>query len=220
VAGFDGMNGYFAGQLNAMFAAAAAAGHNVYLTSGFRDPGKQQQLWAAALDKYGDPEVADNWVARPGTSNHEKGVAGDLGFGNQAAREWVHQHAAQFGLHFPMSWEPWHIEPLGQVQNAHPGAYTTPPPGHASPKDNPYAEDPHDPGVQFRRLIGIMNGSVTGMAGPEAFMSPDSLPSPSDEFEAVAAAVAMENPAAAMVAEPEDPNADPNDPNNQRQEVA
>src|SRR5690606_34092681 len=26
-------------------------------------------------------------------------------------RDWVHQNAANYGLRFPMSWEPWHIEP-------------------------------------------------------------------------------------------------------------
>lgn len=70
-------------------------------------------MWADALKKYGDPEIADNWVARPGHSNHEKGLAADLAYADAAAKAWVHQHAKEYGLQFPMANEDWHIELLG-----------------------------------------------------------------------------------------------------------
>jgi hypothetical protein len=220
MAGWNGMDGYLVGQLQAFIAAAQGAGHSITLTSGHRDPAKQQALWAAALDKYGDPEVADNWVARPGTSNHERGMAGDLGFGNRAAREWAHANAAAFGLHFPMSWEPWHIELSGQAGRSPRGAYTTPPPGHAHPHDgpNPYDEDPHDPGVQMRRAIAIFNGAGS-MAGVEGMASP-MMASPSTEMEAIAAAMVTGDQVQAMGAPPENPNADPNAVPEPTEEVA
>lgn len=91
----------------------AASGGKVTVKSGKRSTARQAQLWADALKKYKDPEIADNWVARPGTSNHEKGLAADLAYADAAAKAWVHQHAAEFGLRFPMANEDWHIELLG-----------------------------------------------------------------------------------------------------------
>lgn len=83
---------------------------SVSITSGKRDANKQKQLWAAALKKYGDPEIADNWVARPGTSKHESGLAADLKFASPAVKKWYHDNARKYGLHFPMGHEPWHIQ--------------------------------------------------------------------------------------------------------------
>ena len=116
----------------ALSALIAASGGKIYVKSGYRTVERQQQLWDAALAKYGDPEIADNWVARPGQSNHNKGGAADLG-GDLAL---AHQLAPQFGLVFPMSWENWHVELAGAQDN--PDAYTTPPEGHQKPdKDSP-----------------------------------------------------------------------------------
>lgn len=94
-----------------MYQAAPANVRNALrITSGYRSEDVQRGLWEAALAKYGDPEIADNWVARPGTSNHNRGGAVDLKYLDPAAQEWVHANAASFGLHFPMAHEPWHIE--------------------------------------------------------------------------------------------------------------
>lgn len=170
MANYDGMNGDFTNRLQQL---VAASGGRITLTSGFRSPEKQKALWAAALAKYGDPEVADNWVARPGTSHHEKGIAADLHFADASAREWAHANAARFGLHFPMSWEPWHIEPTGAAKVADPAAYTTPPTGFENPAV--VQEDPHDVGVQFGRLMGAMLGTNEGQfdtPGQEAVQAP------------------------------------------------
>ncbi|MDH0113375.1 D-alanyl-D-alanine carboxypeptidase family protein [Rhizobium pusense] len=83
---------------------------SVTVNSGYRSPERQQQLWFEALKKYGSPEAARKWVAPPGNSQHNKGNAADLGYTSDAARQWVHQNAGNYGLSFPMKHEPWHIE--------------------------------------------------------------------------------------------------------------
>lgn len=85
----------------------------VGIRSGFRSADKQQQLWDAAVAKYGSPEAARKWVAPPGRSKHNHGVALDLSYETPEARKWAHENAAAYGLNFPMSHEPWHVEPLG-----------------------------------------------------------------------------------------------------------
>ena len=86
----------------------AASGGRVYLVSGARSTARQTELWKEALDKYGDPEIADDWVARPGTSNHEAGLAVDLGGDIGLAVSLVDELGLP--LWRPMSWEPWHFE--------------------------------------------------------------------------------------------------------------
>lgn len=83
------------------------------ITSAYRSPERQAQLYADAVDKYGSPEAARKWVAPPGKSNHNRGMAMDLGYGSDAARAWAHENAAKYGLAFPLSNEPWHIELAG-----------------------------------------------------------------------------------------------------------
>ena len=83
----------------------------VYLVSSTRTTARQTELWNEALEKYGDPEIADNWVARPGTSNHEEGLAVDLGGDLRLAVSLVDELGLP--LWRPMSWEPWHFELIG-----------------------------------------------------------------------------------------------------------
>ncbi|MEA2486369.1 MAG: zinc D-Ala-D-Ala carboxypeptidase [Actinomycetota bacterium] len=102
--------------LNPRLAAAvsrllAAGDHHITFVSGYRSPAEQQQLWDAALAKYGDPEIADNWVAPPGTSMHERGLAVDLGGDLDLAVRLIAE------LHLPL-WRPlpnesWHFELSG-----------------------------------------------------------------------------------------------------------
>lgn len=169
MAGYDGLDPTLASSLQALI---AESGGGIYITSGFRTRAQQEALWQKALAKYGDPEIADNWAARPGSSHHESGFAVDLGFRNAQAREWAHQNAARFGLRFPMSHEPWHIELAGQRSRADRGAYTTNPKTGLNPVDeygNELAqEDPYDPGIQARRLFDILSSG----APTEATASP------------------------------------------------
>jgi hypothetical protein len=83
------------------------------INSGFRSPERQAELFAAAVKKYGSEEAARKWVAPPGNSMHNHGKAADLNMnGDPAVKEWLHANAAKYGLGFPMSHEPWHIEAL------------------------------------------------------------------------------------------------------------
>jgi len=99
----------FQRQLLAFVQAAPNRGLSIY--SGYRSPERQAELWQGALRKYGSPALARKWVAPPGHSFHNKGLAADLRFSDPSEIEWAHQHAADYGLKFPLSNENWHIEP-------------------------------------------------------------------------------------------------------------
>ena len=113
-----------AAALAALTAAARGAGHAapVFLpVSGYRTVEEQAWLWEGALAKYGDPEIACQWVARPGTSAHQSGRAIDLHLGDPIESEyaprmretpayrWLVANAATFGF-YPYDVEPWHWE--------------------------------------------------------------------------------------------------------------
>jgi hypothetical protein len=89
----------------------SASGGRIWIVSGYRDTARQYQLWLRALEKYGDPEVADNWVAPPGGSYHERGLAVDLGGDLNLAVQLVQE--LNLPLWRPMSWEDWHFELAG-----------------------------------------------------------------------------------------------------------
>lgn len=86
-------------------------GH-VQVASGYRSYARQGQLFAQAVRKYGSPAAARKWVAPPGKSMHNHGLAFDLHYKSAAARHWVHRNAHRYKLHFRMSHENWHIEPV------------------------------------------------------------------------------------------------------------
>lgn len=108
-----GLNDNFKGSLSTMIADAKAAGFDISVNSGFRSVERQQQLWQGALAKYGSPEAARKWVAPPGRSMHNFGMAADLGYGSSGAADWAHENAGKYGLKFPLSNENWHVEPIG-----------------------------------------------------------------------------------------------------------
>ena len=107
--GLGGLDDRFEPKLRQLIADAAEEGLVIGLGSGFRTHAEQVALKAAK------PGLA----ATPGNSNHEFGLAGDLTFGNDLARQYAHQNAAKYGLNFPMLGqnggknEPWHVEPIG-----------------------------------------------------------------------------------------------------------
>jgi hypothetical protein len=80
----------------------------VRMVSGWRSYDQQVALWRAALERYGDPEVADDWVARPGTSMHEKGLAVDLGGDLDLALALIGDLGLPLVRTLPD--EPWHFE--------------------------------------------------------------------------------------------------------------
>jgi hypothetical protein len=120
VSGTQGLTDAFSQRLTQMILDAKAQGIDLGVGSGYRSYEKQKRLWEQALKKYGSPEKARKWVAPPGGSFHNKGLAVDLHSSGNAlgkeknakATEWAHANAKKYGLHFRMGHEPWHIEPI------------------------------------------------------------------------------------------------------------
>ncbi len=90
--------------------ASKEAGHDIDIYSGYRTFEHQKRLFDEAVKKYGSPEKARHWVAPPGKSKHNFGLAADLKYGTDKAKEWAHKNAEKYGLHFRMGHEPWQIE--------------------------------------------------------------------------------------------------------------
>ena len=84
----------------------------VAVTSGWRSTAEQRELWSDALARYGTPEAADDWVARPGTSAHERGLAIDLAGDLDLAVEVIER--LRLPLERTLVHEPWHFELIGR----------------------------------------------------------------------------------------------------------
>lgn len=95
-----GLNADFLKRLSAW---NAALGNAYRVSSGYRSIAEQTALWNRS-DKSG------RMVARPGSSMHNFGLAADLA---PATTAQARAMASMFGLYFPMSYEPWHIQPVG-----------------------------------------------------------------------------------------------------------
>lgn len=137
-----------------LLAAIQASGGKIYLVSGYRSKERQRQLWKDALAKYGDPEVADNYVANPDEgkgSNHMHGLAVDVG----GDLEFLRKNGGMFGLTQPMSWEPWHWQ-LAGTDHDHASASTRPPMGVEI--DDP--ERRKDMSYQLQSLAGVLDRDV------------------------------------------------------------
>ncbi|MDQ3937039.1 MAG: transglycosylase SLT domain-containing protein, partial [Actinomycetota bacterium] len=78
--------------------AAASAGINLIVTSGFRSNAEQAVLFRRRPDP--------RWVAPPGRSLHRLGTELDLG--PPSAYGWLARNAGRFGFIRRYSWEPWH----------------------------------------------------------------------------------------------------------------
>lgn len=120
----SGLKGPFADKMAKFLHAASAAGKTIKINSGYRSIAHQARLYRAAVARYGEAG-ARRWVAPPGSSKHNHGLAVDLVYGTnsdsrgtqsaagRAAKTWAHANAGRFGLNFRMSHEPWHVEPNG-----------------------------------------------------------------------------------------------------------
>ena len=115
-----GYNKYFFASLNKMINDAKKAGHTIVMSTSadgaWRSYERQQYFWNCYQTKSCNN---GNQAARPGTSKHGFGIASDLTYGNNAARNWAHAHANDYGLDFTVCdsypkncSEPWHIAPL------------------------------------------------------------------------------------------------------------
>jgi secretion/DNA translocation related TadE-like protein len=95
--GSEGLRPFFAARLSCLFDLV----EDLLIVSGFRTRTEQAALHEAK------PELA----APPGSSNHEIGLAADLGYPSQDAERAAHAAAPSCGLEFPVPYEPWHVEP-------------------------------------------------------------------------------------------------------------
>lgn len=120
--------------LNTMIAEAKKQGFNLVAFSGYRSYDYQTTLYNNYVKRDGQA-AADRYSARPGFSEHQTGLAFDIGevgkedlwlteeFGETPAGQWLFDNAAQFGfiLRFPENkehitgymYESWHYRFVG-----------------------------------------------------------------------------------------------------------
>lgn len=128
--------------LNLMLDAASAEGYDIRLRTGFRSYDYQASLYNSYVERNGKAS-ADTYSARPGFSEHQTGLACDLGcksqdyalsynFGYTEEGTWVSEHAHEFGFIIRYSdgvtdangirqpgkitgyvFEPWHVRYVG-----------------------------------------------------------------------------------------------------------
>ena len=135
-----------AADLEAMLADAEAAGCKLYLVSGYRSVERQTALFkrktnsfmAEGFSREEAEKQAAMWVARPGTSEHNTGLAADIvsadwyskhsdltaDFEDTPEFEWLYAHCADYGfiLRYPrgkenvtgVTYEPWHYRYVGK----------------------------------------------------------------------------------------------------------
>ena len=124
---------------NSMLAAAKASGApSMTYVSGYRSYAKQEQLYNNYVAQDGQAE-ADTYSARPGFSEHQTGLAVDIGetgsgcdlglcFENTASAKWVAANAHTYGfvVRYPKGkeavtgyqYEPWHLRYIGAAEAA------------------------------------------------------------------------------------------------------
>lgn len=122
-----GVNGTAYNAYIALKNAANAAGYSMPLISGYRSYQTQVNLYNRYVAQYGE-SIANTFSAKPGHSEHQTGLAFDVGsidnnYGNTSAGIWLAQNAHKFGfiIRYPKGkesitgyqYEPWHIRYLG-----------------------------------------------------------------------------------------------------------
>lgn len=121
-----------ASALEGLFQSAASNNITLLAVSGYRPYDYQQDVYSAKVKKDGKQE-ADKYVAVPGSSEHQTGLAMDLlsteysglddGFKNTKAYAWLNQNCANYGfiIRYPADktditkydFEPWHLRYVG-----------------------------------------------------------------------------------------------------------
>lgn len=119
--------------LEKMLSDCRAAGHRPYVRSSFRTREEQERILNERIAEYqregysldGATVEALRWVARPGTSEHELGLAVDINDRDDdgLVYEWLAAHAHEYGfvLRYPpdkvdvtgIASEPWHYRYVG-----------------------------------------------------------------------------------------------------------
>lgn len=114
--------------LDALIAAAALDGVELFVRSGFRSFETQTDLYNRYVANDGKDE-ADRYSARPGYSEHQTGLAFDMNSLDESFAEttegiWLAEHCTEYGfiIRYPKEkeaitgymYEPWHIRYLGE----------------------------------------------------------------------------------------------------------
>lgn len=121
--------------LEALFYAAAEAGHTLYAVSGYRSYALQKSIYDRKVESSGEKRAMLT-VAKQGASEHQLGLAMDINgestvvrglvqdFGDTPEGKWVYENAHFFGfiLRYQQgktaitgyAWEPWHLRYVGQ----------------------------------------------------------------------------------------------------------
>ena len=122
--------------LQEMFDAARAEQIYPIVRDGYRTMEEQQKEMDEKIQAYIDEgnsrnraeKTAEEWVALPGTSEHQLGIAVDINAdnsrcSNEEVYKWLSEHAYQYGfiLRYPLgkqsitgtSYEPWHYRYVG-----------------------------------------------------------------------------------------------------------
>ncbi|WP_414048694.1 M15 family metallopeptidase [Macrococcus animalis] len=120
--------------INKLMQEGNASGLNIVLRSGFRSYDVQIELYNGYVARDGQKK-ADTYSARPGHSEHQSGLAFDLGnvaatddfkssFENTPEGKWLKAHAHEYGfiIRYPKGktditgyqYEPWHLRYLGK----------------------------------------------------------------------------------------------------------
>ena len=122
-----GVNPTASNALKQLQQAATNAGHNIPLLSGFRSYSRQQTLYNNYVARDGQA-LADTYSARPGHSEHQTGLAFDVGqldnnYGSTKAGTWLKENCHKYGfiIRYPKGkesitgyqYEPWHIRYVG-----------------------------------------------------------------------------------------------------------
>ncbi|WP_432505144.1 VanZ family protein [Kineococcus arenarius] len=87
---------------------ATADGVPFHVASAWRSAAHQQALFDAAVEQYGSPVAAREWVLRPDESSHVTGDAVDIG--PTDAMDWLSRHGSDYGLCQTYANEMWHFE--------------------------------------------------------------------------------------------------------------
>lgn len=120
--------------LEELFAAAKEDGCSLSTVSGYRSYSKQSAIYGRKKATVGSVEKADEYVARPGASEHQIGLAMDVAkktssslsgkFGETKEGAWINENAHLYGfiVRYQLGYEeitgyefePWHIRYVGK----------------------------------------------------------------------------------------------------------
>ena len=122
--------------LQEMFDDARGDGYNLFVRAGYRSGEDQEDLMEDKIETYRQEgysqreaeQEAEKWVAKPGTSEHELGLAVDINAEGQTdgnrLYQWLADHSWKYGfiLRYPaekeeitgIDYEPWHFRYVGK----------------------------------------------------------------------------------------------------------